>query len=178
MKLKNVIVVVFLVIFGQNVNAQKWVPTSGTVKFKISMLGLGVNGTLSGIKANVDFNPENTANSSIFATVDSKTVFTDNKLRDTHLKEKPEFFESDKYPVITLKSNSITKSSDGYVGTFDLTIKKVTKSVKIPFKFTQADNKGTFSAKFDINRKDWNFGGNTVGMGDKVTISLSLNANR
>jgi polyisoprenoid-binding protein YceI len=156
--------------------AQKWTPQSGTVKFKLSMMGVGVDGTLSGLKANVDFNPENPANSSIFATVDANTVFTDNKLRDSHLKEKPEFFEPTKYPVLTLKSTAITKTADGYVGDFNLTIKNVTKSVKVPFKFTQTDKKGAFSGKFEINRKDWKFGGNTLGMSDKVTITLSLNA--
>jgi polyisoprenoid-binding protein YceI len=140
------------------------------------MMGVGVDGTLSGLKANVDFNPENPANSSIFATVDANTVFTDNKLRDSHLKEKPEFFEPTKYPVLTLKSTAITKTADGYVGDFNLTIKNVTKSVKVPFKFTQTDKKGAFSGKFEINRKDWKFGGNTLGMSDKVTITLSLNA--
>jgi len=100
----------------------------------------------------------------------------DNKLRDSHLKEKPEFFEPAKYPVLTLKSSSISKTADGYLGEFNLTIKNVTKPVKIPFKFTQNDKKGVFSAKFDINRKDWKFGGSTFGMSDKVTVSLSLNA--
>jgi polyisoprenoid-binding protein YceI len=173
--MKNIIKVIIATLIVNIASAQKWTPQSGTVKFKLTMLGVSVDGTLSGLKANVDFNPENPVNSNIFATVDANTVFTDNKLRDTHLKEKPEFFEPAKYPVLTLKSTSISKTADGYVGDFNLTIKNVTKSVKIPFKFTQTDKKGSFSAKFEINRKDWKFGGSTLGMSDKVTIMLSLN---
>lgn len=168
------IVLITLLVFPIAIFAQKWTPTSATVKFKLSMLGVGVNGTLAGIKANIDFNPDNTASSSIFATVDSKTVFTDNSLRDKHLKEKPEFFEPEKYPVITLKSTSITKMKDSYEGVFNLTIKSVTKSVKIPFTFTKSDSKGTFLGKLEINRKDFKFGGNPLGMSDKVTINLAI----
>jgi polyisoprenoid-binding protein YceI len=164
-----------IMLFVSSAFAQKWTPQSGSVKFKLTMMGVGVDGTLSGMKANIDFNPDNPSNSSMFATVDANTVFTDNKLRDSHLKEKTEFFEPAKYPVLTLKSNSISKTADGYVGEFSLTIKNVTKPIKIPFKFTQNEKKGVFSAKFEINRKDWKFGGNTLGMGNNVTISLSLN---
>lgn len=156
--------------------AQKWTPTTGTVKFYIKMLGVGVDGSFKGIKANIDFNPENPTASSIFASVDATTIFTDNSLRDTHMKEKPEFFEVAKYPTVSLKSTTIVKNGTSYTGTFNFTIKNITKSIKIPFTFTQTDSKGTFATTFEINRKDWNFGGNTMGMSDKVKISLSLNA--
>lgn len=155
--------------------AQKWTPTTGTAKFSIKMLGLGVDGNFKGIKASIDFNPENPSNSSIFASVDANTISTENSLRDTHMKEKPEFFEVAKYPTLSLKSTSIAKNGTSYIGTFNFTIKNVTKPVKIPFTFTQNGDKGAFVTNFEINRKDWNFGGNTMGMSDKVKISLSLN---
>lgn len=158
--------------------AQKWTPTTGTAKFYIKMLGVGVDGSFKGIKANIDFNPENPSSSSIVASVDAATVFTDNSLRDTHIREKPEFFEVAKYPTVSLKSTAIVKNGTSYIGTFNFTIKNVTKPVKIPFTFIQDGDKGTFATTFEINRKDWNFGGNTMGMSDKVKISLSLNAQR
>jgi polyisoprenoid-binding protein YceI len=176
--MKKIFIVLAFILIGGNILAQKWMPQTSSVKFRTSMLGIGVDGSFSGLKAMVDFNPENPTNASIVGTVDAKTVFTDNKMRDTHLKEKSEFFEPEKYPVLTLKSTSITKTNDGYLGMFNLTIKNVTKVVKIPFKFTQTDNKGVFSAKFEINRKDWNFGGNSFGMSDKVMIMLSLNVQK
>lgn len=155
--------------------AQKWTPTTGTAKFYIKMLGVGIDGSFKGIKANIDFNPENPVTSTIFTSVDAATVFTDNSLRDTHIKEKPEFFEVAKYPTVSLKSTAIVKNGTSYVGTFNFTIKNITKSVKIPFTFTQTGDKGTFVANFEINRKEWNFGGNTLGMSDKVKLNLVLN---
>lgn len=175
MSIKKTLFIIAFIAFNSSF-AQKWTPTTGTAKFYIKMLGVGVDGSFKGIKANIDFNPENPTTSSIFASVDATTVFTDNSLRDTHMKEKPEFFEVAKYPTVSLKSTSIIKNGTSYIGTFNFTIKNVTKSIKIPFTFTQTGDKGTFVANFEINRKDWNFGGNTMGMSDKVKLSLSLNA--
>lgn len=175
MSMKKTFLLITFLAFNSSF-AQKWTPTTGTAKFSTKMLGIGVDGSFKGIKATIDFNPENPVTSSIFASVDANTIFTDNSLRDTHMREKPDFFEVAKYPTVSLKSTSITKNGTSFVGTFNFTIKNVTKSVKIPFTFIQAGNKGTFSATFEINRKDWNFGGNTMGMSDKVKIGLTLNA--
>ena len=175
MSIKKTLFIIAFIAFNSSF-AQKWTPTTGTAKFYVKMLGVGVDGSFKGIKANIDFNPENPTTSSIFASVDAATVFTDNNLRDTHMKEKPEFFEVAKYPTVSLKSTSIVKNGTSYIGTFNFTIKNVTKPIKIPFTFTQTGDKGTFATTFEINRKDWNFGGNTMGMSDKVKMSLSLNA--
>ena len=173
--MKNTLLFLAFLAFNSSY-AQKWTPTTGTAKFSTKMLGVGVDGTFKGIKASIDFNAENPANSSIVASVDAATVSTNNGLRDTHMKEKPEFFEVAKYPTVSLKSTAIVKNGTSYIGTFNFTIKNVTKPVKIPFTFTQTGDKATFVASFEINRKDWNFGGNTMGMSDKVKLSLSLNA--
>lgn len=155
-------------------NAQNWVPSSGNVSFKIKMLGLNVDGTLKGMKANVKFvNNEPTA---LSASIDSKTVNTANNLRDKHLKEKDEFFQPDLFPNISMSSTSIQKVSDGkYIGTFKLTIKNISKNIKIPFTFIEENNKSSLKSDFTINRKDWDFGGDTAGMSDTVKIGITLN---
>jgi polyisoprenoid-binding protein YceI len=155
-------------------NAQNWTPSSSNVSFKIKMLGLNVEGTLKGMKANVKFvNNEPTA---LSASIDSKTVNTANNLRDKHLKEKEEFFQPDLFPIISMNSTSIQKVSDGkYTGTFKLTIKNITKNIKIPFTFIEENNKASLKSDFTINRKDWNFGGDTAGMSDNVKIAITLN---
>jgi polyisoprenoid-binding protein YceI len=172
--MKKILLFLILFVFNQSY-AQKWIATTGSVKFTTKMLGIGVNGSFKGLKATIDFNPENPVNASIVASVDAATVFTDNKLRDTHLKEKPEFFEVAKYPTLTMKSTSITKNGNSYMGTFNFTIKNITKAIKIPFTFTKTGEKGVFASNFEVDRNDWGLGGNTMGMSDKVKISLTVN---
>ncbi len=156
--------------------AQYWKPVSGTINFSIKMLGLNVNGKLGGIKANLGFT--NNEPSEIYASAESNTIDTNNSLRDSHLKEKPEFFEPVKYPQIRMKSKSIYKSGNNYIGIFDVTLKNITKVIKVPFSFTENGNSGTFKGKYTLDRDDFKFGGNTLGMSDDVKVSITLNVKK
>jgi polyisoprenoid-binding protein YceI len=155
--------------------AQSWKPLTGSVTFKIKMWGLTVDGKFQGLAATVVLDPAQLASASIVASVDARTVDTDNSLRNSHLRDKEEFFDSNKYPQLRLKSTKIEKTETGYVGTFDLTIKQTTKSVKIPFTFLPNGPNQQLKGSVVIDRKDWKVGGGTLGMGDKVTINLMLN---
>ena len=175
--MKNTFKAFIILLFSSfTVFAQNWTPTTGSVKFSLKMLGVSVDGKLGGIKANLKF--DNNVPTSVYASVDSKTVDTDNSLRDSHLKEKPEFFQPEKYPTIVMNSKSINKTSKGYEGLFDVTIKGITKAVKVPFTFTENGTTGTFTGQFTIDRTDWKFGGNTFGMGDDVKVNISLNVKK
>ncbi|MCP9770190.1 YceI family protein [Lacihabitans sp. LS3-19] len=154
--------------------AQTWLPSTSSVTFKTKMLGVSVDGSLKGMRTSLKF--ANNEPISLSATVDSKSVNTSNSLRDKHLSEKEEFFQPDIYPNIAMSSISIEKVSEGkYTGVFKLTIKSVTKNVKIPFTFTEENNKAQLKSSFSIDRNDWGFGGNTPGMSDNVKISILLN---
>jgi polyisoprenoid-binding protein YceI len=168
------LIILFCLLSINTTFAQDWKPSTYIVKFKLKMMGLGVNGKFNGLK--VKLNAPNGEIKSISATVDANTVNTDNNLRDKHLKEKPEFFQVEKFPILTLASTQITKGSGNtYTGTFNLTLKDVTKAVKIPFTLDETGETAVMKTNFNIDRKLWNFGGDTPGMSDKVEINLTLN---
>lgn len=171
--MKKILIIVLLLVFTDTFS-QNWIPSTGTVGFKIKMLGLNVDGTLKGMKASVKFS--NNEPSSLVATIDSKTVNTTNNLRDKHLTEKEEFFQPEIFPTISMVSQSIQKiSENSYTGTFKLTIKNISKNIKIPFSFSENNGKGLLKSEFTINRQDWKFGGNTTGMSNSVKINILLN---
>ena len=155
--------------------AQTWTVVSTNMSFRASMFGADVEGTLKGFKGSVIFDPAHPESAAISGSVDAATVFTDNSLRDRHLKEKDNFFEVAKYPRISMKSTKIVKTAAGFSGTFDFTLKSVTKSIEIPFIFSKTGQNATIKAATNLNRKDWKFGGNTFGMSDNVTINIALN---
>lgn len=159
----------------QQVQAQTWQPVSAVISFNIKMLGINVVGNFKGLAASVKFDPASPESGSIAATVDAATIDTDNKLRNSHLREKEEFFDTTKYPKITMKSTKIEKTANGYLGYFDLTIKNITRNIKLPFTFTNTDGKGMFKGSVVVNRRDWKVGGGTLGMSNDVTISLIVN---
>jgi polyisoprenoid-binding protein YceI len=176
MVMKKTFFSVFLLFLAMTLSAQNWKPSTASVGFKIKMFGAGVEGTFKGFVGTVVFNPNNLATASINATVDAKTIDTDNGLRNRHLRDKEEFFDAAKYPTIRMKSVKIEKSGDGFIGYFDLTMKATTKNIKIPFTFVQTSTTAQFKGNFTINRRDWKVGGGTLGLSDDVAVTLTLNA--
>lgn len=138
------------------------------------MFGANVTGTLGGLTTQLTFDPENLAKASLQATLDARSVDTDNSLRDRHLREKEDFFDTERHPTIKMRSVRIEKLSSGYVGYFDLTIKQTTKQLKVPFDFLRSGTNATFTSTFVINRRDWGLGGGTLGMSNDVTVSIKI----
>lgn len=166
--------ILVLIGFSHYANAQTWVASSSSVSFSIKMLGSNVKGNFKGLKPNVQFQNDEPLNLS--ATVLTNTLDTDNSLRDKHLKEKEEFFQPDIFPAIGMSSVSVQKNGENsYLGVFKITIKNTSKNVKVPFTFKEENGKGVLKSNFEINRQDWNFGGNTPGMSDNVKVSIVLN---
>ena len=181
--MKNFLLTLTLVSYiftSHSVNAQEWKPTTAAVTFKIKhALGAYADGKFGGLAATVNFNPNDLGNSSIIATVKTETFDTDNSIRDKELKG-DEYFDVAKYPKITMKSTSITKGSgaNAYVGTFNLTIKDKTKSIKVPFTFTENGNTGTFQGQFTIDRTEFGVGEESRLLSNEAKVSIKLNVKK
>ena len=146
--------------------------TRSSITFKTKNLGIGVDGSVGGLQATIHFNPNNLADASFDASVDVKTLTTDNSMRDGHLKS-DEFFDVARYPKILLKSVAIKhKSGNRYTGQFNLTIKNKTKTVEIPFTYTAKGALSDFTGSFRINRLDYGVGDTSLTLSDEVTISI------
>ncbi len=146
--------------------------TRSAITFQTKNMGIGVEGTIGGLQANVQFNPANLASSSIEASVDANTINTDNSSRDEHLRGE-DFFNAAHYPKITLKSVSFKhRSGNNYTGTFNLTIKGKTKSMEIPFTFIQKGNSLAFKGTFKLNRLEFGIGDSSLVLSDNVTVII------
>ena len=174
--MKKILTFALFLSLTNTVFAQNWRPITAGVSFKMKMLGTSVTGNFKGFVGTLKFDPNDLANSSLVGTVDATTIDTDNSLRNRHLKEKEDFFNVAKYPKLKMKTTKIEKEGSSYVGYFDLTIKEITKSVRIPFIFKQEGDKATFQGSTIINRRDWAVGGGTFGMGDNVTFTITVNS--
>jgi polyisoprenoid-binding protein YceI len=146
--------------------------TKSAITFQARNMGIGIDGTIGGLKADVQFNAGNLAVCAIDASVDVSTVNTDNSMRDDHLKS-DEFFDAPHYPKISLKSVSFKhKSGNNYIGVFKLTMKNKTKQVEIPFTFTQKSNAMAFKGSFKLNRLDFGVGDSSMILSDDVTVNI------
>jgi polyisoprenoid-binding protein YceI len=147
--------------------------SKSAITFEIKNLGIKTGGTLGGLQANINFDPANLAAGKIDASVDANTINTDNTMRDDHLKDE-DYFNTTVYPKIIMSSVSFKrKGGNNYTGVFNLTIKGKTKPTEVPFSYTPTGNSAIFKGSFKIKRTDFGIGGNSMTMGDDVTVIVT-----
>jgi len=149
-----------------------------------------VHGHFGNISGTITFDPKDVAKSTVDATIDVTTVDTGVPQRDGHLKS-ADFFEVAKYPTMTFKSTSVSKTPDGFDVVGDLTLHGVTKPVILHVEPSKEqigmDGKTMargFEATTTLHRQDfglvWNGplkSGDNV-LGDDVKIEISIEGDR
>jgi polyisoprenoid-binding protein YceI len=172
--------------------ADTWVtdPASTRVSFTVSHLMVSVvEGQFGKVSAIVKIDDADLARSTVEANIDAASINTGHPNRDDHLRS-PDFFDVDKYPVITFKSKKVEQVASGKLTvTGELTLCGVTKEVVLDVTGPSAEQKepgkpGTarrsVSATTRISRR--NFGLNWsrvleaggVAVSDDVNITLAL----
>ena len=147
-----------------------------------SALHLGITnfyGRFNEVAGDVVFDKENPAKSSVNITVQTESLDTHNPKRDQHLKS-PDFFNSKQFPAITFKSNKVEGSGDSFKVTGDFTLHGVTKPITVEFKKLgegkgmQGEMRAGGETKFTIKRSEYGMNFMPGGVGDEVTVMLSL----
>jgi polyisoprenoid-binding protein YceI len=142
----------------------KWLldPMHSELHFKIKHLMISnVSGALKNFHAEVETEEENFSTAKINLVAEMDSISTNNEQRDAHLRNS-DFFEVEKYPELKFKSTKVEKTdSDIFALHGELTLKGVTKPVKLNVEFngTTKDPWGGERAGFvvtgKINRADW-----------------------
>lgn len=145
------------------------------VEFTIRNFGIAVNGRLSGLEGEIDFDPQLPGSARFDVSVSSASVQTGIRARDEHLKKK-DYLDAEAYPRIRFRSEIIRKGTrpGQFVVTGQLTIKATTQAVTIPFTAEKTGNGYLLSGNFNINRRDFGVGGASISLSDNLTISLHV----
>ncbi len=160
-----------------------------SVKFSVTHLVISeVEGSFRSFDGSIFTNKDDFTDAVIEFKVEVNSINTDNEMRDNHLKG-DDFFNSEKYPVMTFKSKSFKKlNGNKYELIGDLTIRDVTKTVKFDVQYggtvkdPWGNTKAGFRASTEINRFDfglkWNAlteaGGAVVDNMVKVRLNLEF----
>lgn len=159
--------------------AQYLVPLDkeSSVSFKIRNFGLTVDGSITGLSGIIKFFPDHPESSSFTVTVNAASVNTGIDSRDKHLR-KEEYLDVNNFPAIKFNSVKVERESKAgiFIVTGKLTIKKVTKEIKVPFEAVYKDGGWKFEGAFSINRRDFAVGGNSMSMADTLTVMLHVTA--
>lgn len=155
--------------------ATKWAidKAHSEVAFKVKHMMIStVTGHFDEFDASVESNGDDFKGADIEVEVAIDSINTKNKDRDGHLKS-DDFFNAEKFPLLKFKS----KSFDGESLVGDLTIRDVTKEVKLEVDFNgiavdpYGQTKAGFEITGEINRKDFNLSWNAVTEAGNIVVS-------
>lgn len=161
-------------------------PTHSEIKFKVKHLVVStVTGQFKNFDATVESEKTDFSDAKITFWADVNSIDTRNEQRDAHLKS-ADFFDATNYPKIEFTSKAIVKKSESdYEVTGDLTIRGITKEVKlnVTYNGTVKGFGGSEVAGFEIsgklNRFDFGLKWNAlteaggIVVGDEVRIEIS-----
>ncbi|NHN26393.1 YceI family protein [Flavobacterium jejuense] len=169
----------------------KWTidPTHSEIGFKVKhMMFTNVSGKFDTYEGTVETEENDFTTAKISFSADIASVDTRNVDRDNHLKS-GDFFDAENHPKLTFTGKSFNKVNEhNYELTGDLTIKGVSKEVKLPVEFSGlmqdpwGNTKVGLNIETKINRKDWGLnwnaaletGGVLVGEDVKLVLDLQL----
>lgn len=169
----NIILSVLLQVFilWTATSQTTWLPDSSQVTFYIKNAGFRVEGSFEGLEADIRFDPSHLEDASISASITAATIDTGIKLRDKHLR-KSDYFDVERYPMITMSSRAFRKKGNEYEADFLLSLKGVEREVIMPFSFQNERKKGQFEGTLRIDRRDYEVGGRSLMLSDDVEIQI------
>ncbi|HEX2534495.1 MAG TPA: YceI family protein [Chitinophagaceae bacterium] len=144
-------------------------PTHSELGFKIKHLMISnVTGSFKKFTAEAVTEGEDFTSAQIRLTAEMASIFTNNEQRDAHLRNS-DFFEADRYPELTFQSTRMERiDSDTYSLYGDLTLKGVTKPVKLSIEYNGVikdpwgGERAGFVVTGKINRSDWGINFNAL----------------
>ena len=145
---------VFLALISIKGHTQRIDSEASVVNFRIGNMRVNtVNGTFTGMRGTVQFDPQNLSGSAFSVCIDPATVNTGINRRDRNLKEEA-YFDVERFPSICYVSDIISTSEQGFVTRGKLTMKGITRNVTIPF----IKEGNTFRGTLSLKRLDYNVG--------------------
>ena len=166
--------------------ASKWAidAAHSEIGFKVKHLMItNVAGKFDKFEGGVESTSDDFVGAKVNFTAETASVNTGQPQRDGHL-QSPDFFDTAKFPQLKFASTNFEKvSGEKYVLTGDLTIRDVTKPVKLDVEFSgvakdpYGNTKAGFNATGKINRTDFGLTFNSPLEGGGVVLSEEVKLN-
>jgi len=157
-----------------------------TVGFSVPILGglSQVTGKFNDYAVTLNVDEKDITKSSVSVVIKATSIDTGIERRDNHLRT-ADFFDVEKYPEITFKSERVEKKGKEFIAHGPLTMHGVSKEIALPFSVTgtfknPTNNKMTvgYSAKMILNRRDFGINysrqDSPTFIGDNITVEIEL----
>jgi polyisoprenoid-binding protein YceI len=161
-------------------------PTHSEVHFKVKHLVIStVTGTFKSFAGSMESENEDFQDAAIEFTLDVDSIDTNQEQRDGHLKS-ADFFDAAQFPKISFKSTSFKKVGDEYELSGDLTLKNVSKPVKLNVEYGgratdfYGNDKAGFEVSGKISRKEFGLTwdgiteAGAIVVGDEIKLQINV----
>ena len=122
--MKKIILSLFCLLTISTLKAQEYSINSEKSIVEFNYVSEDAVGTINGVKGTINFDPSDLSKSYFEGRADISTINTGNKTRDAHLNA-PDYFDTEKYPEIIFKSESLSLVNEEYVIKGKMTIKDI-----------------------------------------------------
>lgn len=157
-------------------------PVHSSAEFRIRHMGVStVLGRFNAISGTVTLDAKDDSKNAVQVEIQTKSVDTANEARDKHLRS-ADFFDVEKFPVMSFKSTSFKKKGDKFDVKGDFTLHGVTKPLTVEVEQTgtgkskEGKDLAGFEASFAIKRSDFGMdkmlGSSLIGDDVKITVSF------
>jgi polyisoprenoid-binding protein YceI len=158
-----------------------------TVGFSVPIFGglSQVKGKFTDFAITLNNDEKDITKSSVSVVIKATSINTGIEGRDRHLRN-ADFFDVEKYPEITFKSERIERKGKQFIAHGPLTMHGVTKQIALPFSITGTLKKPAsdvvsaigYSARMILNRRDFGINysrqDNPTFVGDNITVEIDL----
>lgn len=151
------------------------------VAFSISHLTNTANGRFTKVQGSLSFLKDKPDASWVEVSVDTASIDTGNRSRDSNLRE-AEYFAVNEFPSMTFQSKSFRKvASNKFMVTGPLVIKGRSKNISVPVTLTRTGTTWAtgesvlrFQGSFTVDRTEFGVGEASSLLGSEVTVKLDL----
>ena len=139
--------------------------------YAIEITGTKIQGSFTGLKAEIYFDPVHPQLSRFSASIDARTLNTGFFVKTMHALSR-KALDAKNYPLIQFQSDTVVKKGNFYEAGGTLTLKGVSKGVMISFTYTGDQTEGVFKGHFKVNPRDHHL--TRHGVPDEITVELEI----
>ena len=169
---------IFFVLFSLSttVFSQEWFQSKTHTKalFSVKKLGIKVVGNFKDAEVHTNFHRDDLEHSYVNVKIRVKSISMGNKNRDKKVLNECYFYEQ-QHKFIQFTSSKIEQKDNGeFFISGVLTIKGISKKVRVPFEVVEHGEKIILKSNFKINRKDFKLGDDEFGLSKSAKIVVKF----
>jgi len=164
-----------LLLVAMSAQATEWkTQNTGEFTFEVSFEGVGTPGTFKRFDVTLEFDPKHLDASHLRVIVDLTAADMGDPEINAIIAD-PIWFDAGKFPKAVFESKRIEARGPGkFVATGILNLKGLSKTVAVPFSWSEKEQRANMRGKFDVQRMKFNVGSGEWATDDPIGIDVKL----